>query len=281
MAERGERIERDGWRFCFPLGGGHFPAGLRDELVERALAAVDGRGATPVRRSRHAATYCMCVGGPGDSGRDVFLMLFDASRGFEMLKRMVRGTRSSHVVRVTAALNAAGFCAPPIILLGEEGTDGRAMVVTERIAEERLPKLLRERGVDALLRKRAVLRALGGEIARLHGAGFVHGDLTPYNLFVARGEPPRFIFIDHERTRRGFPVGRWRRRLRNLVQLGRFELPGLTHADRMRVFRAYAEALKVRDRGALLRRAVHMLSARIARDREAMNAAGRPGAGLE
>ncbi len=281
MVERGERLERDGWRFRFPLSGGHFPAVLRDELVERALAAADGRGGTPVRRSRHAATYCVRVGGPSDAGRDVFLKLLDSSRGFEMLKRMVRGTRPNHVMRITAALNAAGFCAPPIVLLGENGTDGRAMVVTERIAEERLPKLLRESGADALLRKRAVLRALGGEIARLHRAGFVHGDLTPYNLFVAPGEPPHFIFIDHERSRRAFPVGRWRRRLRNLVQLGRFDLPGLTRADRMRVFQAYAKALEVRDHGALLRRVVRMLAARIARDREAMRVTGWPGAGLE
>ena len=35
-----------------------------------------------------------------------------------------------------------------------------------------------------VLQKRAVLRALGAEVAALHRAGFIHGDLTPYNVFV-------------------------------------------------------------------------------------------------
>ena len=54
-------------------------------------------------------------------------------------------------------------------------------------------------------RKRALLRALGSEVARLHRTGIVHGDLTPYNVFVTPGEPPCFIFLDHDRTRPGFP----------------------------------------------------------------------------
>ena len=112
--------------------------------------------------------------------------------------------------------------------------------------------------------KRAMLRALGTEIARLHRAGFVHGDLTPYNLFVERGEPPCFTFVDHERTRwTRFASGR--RRLRNLVQLGRFDLPGLSRTDRMRVLRAYAGMKSGATWRSLRQRGAAMLERRIKR----------------
>jgi hypothetical protein len=81
-----------------------------------------------------------------------------------------------------------------------------------------------------------LLRRLGAEIARLHGAGFVHGDLVPPNLRVT-GE--RFVFLDNDRTRRSRLLVHLAGR-RNLVQLGRFVVPGLTLADRARVLAAYA-----------------------------------------
>ena len=111
-----------------------------------------------------------------------------------------------------------------------------------------LVEVIARSGVGALESKRALLRALGGEIARLHRAGFIHGDLTPHNIFVGGGVRPRFIFIDHDRTRRAAALGRRRRQLRNLVQLGRFDLEGVTRTDRLRVFRAWADALKIAER---------------------------------
>src|SRR5206468_2668804 len=82
----------------------------------------------------------------------------------------------------------------------------------------------------------ALLRRLGAEVARLHRAGFVHGDLVPPNVRVV-GEC--FIFLDNDRTRRSrLLVGLVGRR--NLVQLGRFVVPGLTLSDRARVLAAYA-----------------------------------------
>ena len=68
-----------------------------------------------------------------------------------------------------------------------------------------------------------MLRALGAEVARLHRAGYIHGDLTPYNIFVTGLQPPQFVFIDHERTRRTILSRFERPRMRNLVQLGHLE----------------------------------------------------------
>jgi len=109
-----------------------------------------------------------------------------------------------------------------------------------------------------------VLRALGAEVARLHRAGFVHGDLTPYNIFVANGPPVRFSLIDHERTAR--PRLDWeRRRLRNLVQLCRFDLEGMGRTDRLRVVDAYGRAMSDAPRR-LMRRVARMVRARRLRD---------------
>jgi len=94
----------------------------------------------------------------------------------------------------------------------------------------------------------------------------VHGDLTPFNIFFVRAEPPRFVLIDHERTRRPGPIGRRRRALRNLVQLGRFDLPGLSATDRMRILAGYTALLERRDRRRLTRRVNAMLARRIRRD---------------
>jgi Lipopolysaccharide kinase (Kdo/WaaP) family len=261
-------FERDGWRICFPSANGQFPASLRDELMERAFSVIKGRGGAPFRRSRHATSYCVHVGPQGEGGRDVFLKLIEGPRGLGRLKNLIRGSRARHVARVTEALHRAGVHAPPLVVFGQERNRGRSLIGTERFAGQALPRFSQASGSgDEVLRKRALLHALGTEIARLHRAGFIHGDLTPYNVLVARGEPPRFIFIDHERTRRALSPGCQRARLRNLVQLGRFDIPGLTRTDRMRVFRAYVDTLAVRARKALRRQAAAMLAARLARDR--------------
>jgi len=92
----------------------------------------------------------------------------------------------------------------------------------------------------ALRKKRKYLRELALEISRLHQCGFVHGDLVPSNILVrAEQGEITFFYVDHDRTRRypaWFPHLLWRR---NLVQLNRFVLPGISLQDRMRFLRFY------------------------------------------
>jgi hypothetical protein len=54
--------------------------------------------------------------------------------------------------------------------------------------------------------------------------------------------------------------------LRNLVQLGRFDLPGLSATDRMRILVGYTAMLERRDRRRVARRVNAMLGRRIRRD---------------
>ncbi len=267
MPERGERREQAGWRFEFPPGPVRLSDAERDGLIGLALAAIDD-GRWPDRRSRHAATYRLNAGAGSDSAQESFVKVYDSPRGPAALKHLIRGSRAAHSARVSAALAARGFAVARVILFGHElaSAAGRAMLVTERAQGASVAAFLGGPGRPGIARKREVLRALGAEVARLHRSGYIHGDLTPYNVFLADSTPASFVFIDHDRTRRAFAVGRRRRQLRNLVQLFRFDLPRLTRADRMRVFQAWARGLKLRRRNLVMRRTFNMLKIRIARD---------------
>ncbi len=77
-------------------------------------------------------------------------------------------------------------------------------------------------------------------VRRFHQRGFVHGDLVASNVFVsAAGGEQIFYFMDNDRTRRyptWAPQFLWKR---NLIQLNRMPLPGITLQDRMRFFKSY------------------------------------------
>lgn len=216
-------------------------------------------------RSLYAATYLtrieIIAGGP----RELFVKVYDPPRGLGALKERFRGGRASNVIRMTALLERHGFHTAQLVLAGIHERDRRTMLVSARAEGISLAELLQSRG-GSTVRRRALIRALGAEIARLHRCGFVHGDLTPYNIFVAGQEPPRFIFLDQDRTRLAFFAGRRYRQLRNLVQLGRFGLPGVSNTDRLRFFYAYTAGLTPQRKRVVLRRLAAMLARRQRKD---------------
>ena len=265
-------VERDGWSLLLSPALAELPSRLGMELIERALKIAGGVGDPPLRRSRHASTHQIRLGTPLSGETEVFVKLLDAPRGLKAVRRVVLRSRAERMRSTLDALVATGFAVAPMLMLGDERGSGRTMMVTARVAGEPLPHFLR-RTAGAPVRRREVLRALGAEVARLHRAGFVHGDLTPYNIFVANGTPVRFSLIDHERTAR--PRFDWeRRRLRNLVQLCRFDLEGMGRSDRLRVVDAYGRAMGDAPRR-LIRRVARMVRAR--RRRDTVSAGIEPG----
>jgi hypothetical protein len=241
-------VDRDGWSFF---------------THREALGAAGGRAVRQVRRSRHGETW---FGRLSDAGPDVFIKVLAPPRGIDAIKCAIRGSRALHVATISGELARAGIGVPRVILYGRDTDTGREVVITERAPGHMVPRWLKG-GRDQLALKRALLRTLGGQIANLHRAGFIHGDLTPFNVLVAGDrEPPRISFIDHERTRRTRLARIARPRLRNLVQLGRFNLPGLTTTDRMRVWSAYTRAMGLRDARAERKRILKMLRERVASD---------------
>jgi hypothetical protein len=283
MAVREERDRLAGWRLEWADGASRLSDILRDKLTKGAIAAAAGERNLPTRRSRHAATYQVSVAEqPGRPRLETFVKVYDSPHGFGALKRRLRGSSAAHATAISRALAAQGFGVAAVILCGEEHRHGRAMLVTERAAGVSLAAFLGAPHPAQL--KRRILCALGAEVARLHRAGYVHGDLTPHNIFVANYETAGLIFIDHDRTRQAFVIGRRRRQLRNLVQLLRFDLPRLTRTDRMRIFRAWAAALELQRSNRLMHRVFNMLKLRLAKDRGKARAEqsmdGGPGPGV-
>jgi lipopolysaccharide kinase (Kdo/WaaP) family protein len=249
--------QRNGWQLVVADD----PA-LSPEVLRMVLELADCEAA-PLRRSRSARTFVLRAAA-GQQEADLFVKHLDPPTGWARLKSWFRRSRRSRTQRITTALRAAGFSVPPILLHGVHCESGREVIVTLR-AEGEGPILALRSLNGSISAKRAILYALGAEVGRLHRAGFIHGDLTPFNLRIAIDEPPRFAFIDNERTRGTVVVARRRRRLRNLVQLGRFALPGITRTDRMRVFRAYERALYRRHSRSLERMAARLLHRRMER----------------
>jgi hypothetical protein len=235
----------DGWR-------GRKEPSLDARACLAALAGGEGR------RSRHARTVRVV-----DPGGALFVKHWEAPGAW----------RAWRAFRMGEALGAAGFRAPEALLVASRG--GAGLLVTRDVGGEELLAAAGRLGADKAA-KRRLLRGLGAEVARLHAAGFVHGDLVPTNVRVC---DETFVFLDNDRTRRSALLVALGAR-RNLVQLGRFVVPGLTATDRARVLVAYAAGRGL-GRGRRRRLAAWLVGKIIARrcaiDRIPAEAAARAG----
>jgi serine/threonine protein kinase len=184
-----------------------------------------------------------------EAGSEVlFLKVFHGCSGVSAIKDIFRGSKAFRSMYQGAALARLNFKAPTTVAAGEKREYRllrKAFVLTRGVEGQSLPAFLRQHGAGvhgiSLLEKRNALKHLALEVRRLHELGFVHGDLVPTNIFVSRspGEESRFVFMDNDRTRqypKWIPHTLWRR---NLVQLNRIPLPGVTLQDRVRFLGHY------------------------------------------
>lgn len=196
------------------------------------------------------AVLAAAASGAGRTSRHARSLRVDTADGVVWVKSYPApdGIRARRAFAVGRRMAAAGFAVPEAVLVGWR--DGAGLLVTRDVGGEALLAAVGSRDRRA---KRGLLATLGAEVARLHRAGFVHGDLVPPNLHVRAGG---LVFLDNDRTRRlPFAVGA----RRNLVQLGRLVVPGVGATDRARVLAAYA-----RERG-FGRRRRHRLAAWVMR----------------
>jgi tRNA A-37 threonylcarbamoyl transferase component Bud32 len=186
--------------------------------------------------------------GIGEAGQKYFLKIYYPDNYFESLKDLFRRSKAFRALRQGQALRRNGFEVPVTVVAGERRRLGfirLAFLLAHAVEGVSLPVFLRTHSAlsldgGRLKTKRAALRQLALEVRCMHQLGFVHGDLIPSNILI-RQEPTgiRIISIDHDRTRRyppWFPQGFWKR---NLVQLNRFNLPGISVRDRIRFLRHY------------------------------------------
>lgn len=184
---------------------------------------------------------------PGQNGEEFFLKIY-RPKPLEMLKDLFRDSKAFRALKSGEALSKVGFHVPLTVAAGEERHLGflkKAFLLTLKV--ETFPlRLFLQRNYSAtpdppaLRKKREYLRCLASEIRRLHRYGFVHGDLVPSNILVRSGaERIDFFYLDNDRTRHyptWLPHTLWKR---NLVQLNRFVLPGISLQDRMRFLKVY------------------------------------------
>jgi Lipopolysaccharide kinase (Kdo/WaaP) family len=196
--------------------------------------------------SRHPRTMEIRLEG---AERRLFLKAFYGTTALGSFKDFFRRSKAVRSFMLTESLGGLGFNAPVAIGAGEERCFNilrRSFIVTLPVKGLPLPNFLRDHydrpvGGTSLRQKREILAELARETRRLHDLGFVHGDFVPGNIFISLSATgsARFFFMDNDRTRRypsWMPQGLWKR---NLVQLNRFPLAGISLQDRMRFFHAY------------------------------------------
>ena len=198
-------------------------------------------------RTRHPQTKRLCFPVDG-TGKEFYLKIYHRPDFLGSIKDLFRVSKAFLALRQAKDLLREGFHTPLVVAAGEQRTlrfVKKAFLLTLSVEGILLPDFLEEnysrpRDGSFLQKKRKYLRQLASEVCRLHQSGFVHGDLVPYNIMVqAQGDGLVFFFMDNDRTRRypsWFPNPLWKR---NLVQLNRVSLPGISWRDRVRFLHFY------------------------------------------
>jgi len=267
-----ERLDVAGWRFLIPSSVGDLASYVRKDVVENVVAALEGKRGAPFRRSRHATTWKVPIAGPAGEARNIFVKRLDPARGFvARAKAKFRARRSEHVLQISADLRQQNFGVPLVLLIGENRETGDEVIVMSQAPGFMLTRWMNPAYHTNVMLRREILHQLGADIARLHLSGYIHGDLTPYNIFAAEDHPIAITFIDHEGTKRTsrVSINLARNRMRNLVQLGHFDLPGVSRTDKLRCFASYSAAagLSRRTWRQMLMRVAKMIERRRKRDR--------------
>lgn len=169
----------------------------------------------------------------------VFYKEFLPRSPLESLKALARGSRGQRARLNSDALRSAGIEAPESLAWGKLPR-GREYLFSRAVPGCGVTDWLRERLTGrsgaSLKQRRELLHGLGIFIGRLHGAGFIHGDLRTSNVMADyRGERFYFGLIDNERNQQQLPPT-GRSVLRNLMQLNMLLPSDLSTRDRMRFF---------------------------------------------
>jgi len=231
VPDRFLRVVREGWKvWAMPGWLPHISA-----IIERAQRAYEW-----VYQSKHARTCRLDLPGLPPA----FLKAYRPYRWLGVLKDAVRPSKALRALVMSGELERAGLAAARVLAAGERRRFGflrGAFLVTAEVDAPDLREFMGALAADGSVKaKHRFLSMLGRHVARLHEAGFCHGDLVPTNVRVRGGSAePEIVLLDNDRTCIGSrPVG-LREARRNLVQLNRFVVKGLTAADRWRVFYAY------------------------------------------
>jgi len=168
----------------------------------------------------------------------------------EILKYLFLKSRAFSEWRALKHLKTANVAAPRPLAYGEKRSGeillGAGLVMEKLTDVQGISQWLREKEKQHAARIE-ILRQVGFQIARLHGARCSHSDLHAGNILVQDQGPngkPRVVLIDHHVCRIGkMPSERQRRK--DLAKLFQSLLPKITHIEAMEVLRAYNEGFEL------------------------------------
>lgn len=162
-----------------------------------------------------------------------------------------RPRRARSTWRHESRMSEAGFNTQRLVALMEYRRMG--LLVASGLLSEAVPDcvklydLLNAGQISMSLReKRSLLRALGKEVGRLHGAGFYHGDMHLGNILCQNaGGTVRFFWIDNEKGQRRDPLP-FRLRVDDLCQMIKYKKL-LSDTDLMRLWKAYCGEIRLEE----------------------------------
>ncbi len=117
---------------------------------------------------------------------------------YSRLKWLVRPSRSRRVWWTCLRMERAGLGVPGVLLAARRRWGWRVedLLVSEAVEGQSLQAMIMRAG--SWSEKSALIAKAGEATAKLHDAGFLHGDLLPGNLMVTPAG--RIVFCDNDRT---------------------------------------------------------------------------------
>jgi hypothetical protein len=196
--------------------------------------------------SRHAQSRRRVVNHNG-AQRAFYIKRYFSPRLSYTLKDIFRHSKAMKAWKAAQMLSRDGFHTAPALAAGERRKFGiltDAFLITDEVCASSVAEVAGQLSLDpspeTMRRKRELIRSFGAEVGRMHALRILHGDLVPGNILVdASFEPAKFVFLDNDRTRKLLANLPLKLVERNLVQVGRFRLPGISSTDRLRFFKAY------------------------------------------
>jgi tRNA A-37 threonylcarbamoyl transferase component Bud32 len=197
---------------------------------------------------RHVARVML---GRGPHTVTAFIKREHRTRWRDRLANMWAGfgwaSRSLREFKFLSRLESTSIGSPEPIAVGEDD-DGRAfLLIRELEGYQDLRQFVADMKTSTLAKRRDVARHLGVALARMHQAGFEHGDLYSKHVLVSPAAAPEFLafcFLDWQRAQRRARVG-WARRWRDLAALDATLTETLANArERLLVLYTYLKACR-------------------------------------
>ncbi len=242
------KVSEDGWTGYVHT---HYKQIPISRLIDPNISDKQRGSFEKVRSSDTAEVYRYFIEFQG-SRETLYLKKYPYRSRTDAIKHLIRPSRASRAFRAGLMLEKHNLHTPRIVafLQKKDGIFLSEDILISASMENSVAISIalgtnEVAGESITLRdKRDMIVEFGRVVGHMHACGICHGDLRWGNIFVSRHDSGwTFDLIDNERTGK-YPTLPYWLRLKNLVQLN-IDSGSLARTDRMRFWKAYAEASKI------------------------------------